>query len=1830
MQEEIAPEPRPLCVLGPFQPFGLTAERLHTAGKEEKYTYSLFDPELARSPSLEDSMPCDNHDEELFIHGNCVMWSAGLQVRKRFSAPSAVVQTVWCRFNSIMEPVLSVLYSEFLATFTPAGEMTVVPLPHVMASLWPIPCGLLLQRGSVGNSLPCSIINPANESKLVRNNSTHSRLPAKSPTFSHFALQHPLEEPQVLQHEQDGMIYGIVDVDERIIWTSSDVSYVASYHNVKLQHSVWRMKFVQVEGEASLDGMKLSQPHAFEGSTSVCLERVWQDEVVQTVADQVFLATDDDGVPILCFLMKALQSLFAFRLFNGEATSLKVGMAWTIPAISAAPTVATRPWLRQSGKQFDLIILAADGSLSLYRGKYRLCQLYFPWSVVNGLRSLTDAPGEMDSEENPRNSVRNEYIIGLCDPVQGRVNVITSSGQLYRCSVSRLPASALAVSCMMALDEGLQSPIYNHFLASLWGHTYSWANAPAKSNVGAGANPDLEWASFADTLMQWCKKGSVVQACKTVSSSSAWDFLLNSTMHKRNKNMYAGLSAPALLSKCDTNLGGDQMEGLGQESPEYTGILSEVLMILHAVYEDHKLDSLHWRELHPLSSLLGCMSSSLCEWNYLDHYARDFPDLFELFQGASPHRNWQALKVPFNIFQWLERCMRERESSPLGDKLPFLYANKDSTCVSFSRKVVAFYELLACRDAISGVLPSGVHVHIAGGSFQSPEQRLVLAMVGEGFGLADLDRLPAGVSLPLRHALNSCREAPPPDWPESAFVLVGREDLASMCNEKQTHVNVTCIAAPYMLHLRPVPVISSESDSYENINTESISSVDLVSDGMEHMFNGTIQLRFGRDLRLNEVRRLLCSSRPVAVRMANPPDVSDPDIVAQQQAQLWQLAQRTTSLAFGRGAFTLATMRTLLTEVLTIPKLVLAGRLPSQHDATVNLDSSTGNLSDLTSWPEYHNGVAAGLRLAPCQDKITRTWIVYNRPDEPSFAHAGLLMSLGLQGHLRVLAATDVYRYLSQEHEATTVGILLGMAAAHKGTMDPAISKILYLHIPARHPPSFPELELPTLMQSAALMAVGMLYQGSAHRLTTEILLAEIGRKPGSDNVLEREGYALAAGLALGLVTLGKGKSAWGLADLSIEERLLHYMSGGTEPGEGRQQRFDGMANNSNTSKNFEDLYHNNGQVMEGSIVNLDVTAPGATLALGLMFLKTNSEEVALRLATPDTHFALEYVRPDFILIRVVARNLVLWDSVKATEDWVQAQIPAIIKESLASSTKEKEGSDIPSADVDMEALAQAHVNILAGACLSIGLRYAGTSSADAQQLLYRYALYFLKEKRSAAPLGGTVGSNGRCLYVDRGTLETCLNVAILSLSVVMAGSGHLGTFKLLRYLRRRNDVDSAISYGNHMAVSMAIGFLFLGSGTATFATNNNAVAALLIALYPRFPTAPNDHRCHLQAFRHLYVLATEARCIQTIDVDTGLPVYAPLEVTLQETSSHSETTFCHVSPCLLPERCLLKRVRVCGPRYWPQDIRLTPCGSSWWESNEERNPFDKGVLLVKRKVGARSYGDDPIGCRSLLSRTLQKHLKEDNEGFADNGDSEVDKIVSTFSPDPSLLAFSQVFCASRQIKLGSQFEEFCLQALLECVSSDKPALLQAYLSFYTVVEDFIDSARGHVRTSSNLCCRSLSLCSLKVALAYSEAVGSKVLLLQGGPLLQQTFLAALAKQIDDMLNVKFLPSSVLTQKKSSSLVNDLMIYLKSFQNGHQWRAVQDPSLLTYYLRWYDIPSPALINNAFEQLSSCLPSLHSMMTESSSSLPLLALVLPGTATRALIQINQLLCCSDMF
>ncbi|KAJ1475245.1 hypothetical protein T484DRAFT_3643923, partial [Baffinella frigidus] len=210
--------------------------------------------------------------------------------------------------------------------------------------------------------------------------------------------------------------------------------------------------------------------------------------------------------------------------------------------------------------------------------------------------------------------------------------------------------------------------------------------------------------------------------------------------------------------------------------------------------------------------------------------------------------------------------------------------------------------------------------------------------------------------------------------------------------------------------------------------------------------------------------------------------------------------------------------------------------------------------ADHAAWPEFHNGVAAALRLSlgravqpPTRpiSAISRTWIVYNKPEAATFAHAGgcerwvvytkpeaatlahagVLMGLGLQGHLKALAKTDLYSYLCQDHEATQIGIMLGMAASRRGTLDESVFKMLYVHVPSLHPPSYPDLEVSSSVQTAAVLGIGLLYQGSKHRRVAEVLLHEIGRRASNDRLQDREGFSLAAGLALGLITLGQGNS---------------------------------------------------------------------------------------------------------------------------------------------------------------------------------------------------------------------------------------------------------------------------------------------------------------------------------------------------------------------------------------------------------------------------------------------------------------------------------------------------------------------------------------------------------------------------------------------------------------------------------------------------------------------------------------------------------------------------------
>jgi len=996
----------------------------------------------------------------------------------------------------------------------------------------------------------------------------------------------------------------------------------------------------------------------------------------------------------------------------------------------------------------------------------------------------------------------------------------------------------------------------------------------------------------------------------------------------------------------------EELTCLSQRTPLTLELCSSIFEALHFVYEDSKLNRVSRGEkwIQPLGTLLRDITrrSNGGMDDYFQHYCRDIG--FEEYRLSSeintlvsefenPFRFSRFKHTP-SFLDWVEHMLLGYD---LDDSVYEAYFNStprdlNPSCVS-TRKIHRLYSILfgptkVDSETIISSSSRSITENVKHLSSSSPslsntrirDERLVLAMVQEGMtNLSELiNELPVGIILPIMESLHRCRNHPPrsfSNWPPSAYQLIGRSDLAEMESCKRG--------------LKDKPAISSIAARFrgsygdEQVSPSSGLQADREQDGLQplEMFSSMI---FPNDRRIREAARLLRSSRPTYLRVERAPEVSDHDHEGLKQEKLLLLCRRVLANALGRGMLTYGTLELVLTDPIPIPKLCLAGRVPPSN-ATLNLDISSCP-DDMKIWPEFHNGVAAGLRMRMQEScgpygsmrKITRTWILYNKPnpqqtntsssqahgnnnansnapsDRTDNSHGGFLLALGLRGQLSTLAMTDIYEYLTQGGVTTTVGILLGMAATKRSTCDPSVSKMLCLHIPSLLPPSFSVMDIASTAQAAAIAGIGLLYQESSHRLMTEFLLNEMGKKPTSDfSTRDREGYTLACGLALGMVNLSTKETSEkqqshrigaGLADLHIEERLHRYIVGGNDDADARLKRED--AERSNTVGSNSGEPERCSRIYEGSTINTDVTAPGATLALGLIYLKSGNFAVASSLNLPDTHFLLDYVRPDLLMYRVISKSLILWDYVSASPEWIDAQIPVVVKKSFSELEKRalrasnfigmlkdpsradqqgEVGKPISKdSSVDRQAVRQIYAHVVAGACFGMGLRFAGTANSDAASAISERIRRFRKLRDDNDPV--SVAQRP-----ERPILEMCLGCATIALAMVMAGTGDVETMRLLRELRWRCDED--VRYGNHMAYGATIGMLFLGGGSSTLGREPADIAALLMAFFPRFPAHTSDNQYHLQALRHCYVLATRNRELEAIDVDTREPVYIPFEV---------------------------------------------------------------------------------------------------------------------------------------------------------------------------------------------------------------------------------------------------------------------------------------------------------------------------------------------------------------
>lgn len=1059
---------------------------------------------------------------------------------------------------------------------------------------------------------------------------------------------------------------------------------------------------------------------------------------------------------------------------------------------------------------------------------------------------------------------------------------------------------------------------------------------------------------------------------------------------------------------------------------------------LHLLHEDSRLVSASrgFQWTRRIGTLLLHVSEQMSPLmiDYEDHYNRLLGNSRCLSNGCDSYFvhsenkfRVSSVMTPPCIMTWLDGILQSDGDDILVDddhgfaEYDILFETGLNGLCSTTWLVLRLFASLFCRNLDAG-FDRNLH-----------DRLTILAMLDEGiFRPSQLQgELPIGVVLPLLEAIRRCFLDPPQVestvdcWPTTAYDMIGRNDLATFMSQS-------------MMSSSFFNKVESDGGSPEVADPDNDGLV-----GLEH-FSSMI---FPDDNRVREAVRLLRSSRPLFLRVVRPVELSDHEYERSKQDKLLLLCRRSIALPLGRGMLTLGTHHAPTAEQLLIPSIVMAGRVPPMN-GTLALDMST-RPSNYRVWPEFHNGVAAGLRLPHASEDmnykaITRTWIKFNKPvlavenagatgansaqtTTPSYAHGGFLMALGLRGYLSALTTIDLTDYLTQGTITTTVGIFLGMSANKKGSCDPSISKMLCLHVPSLLPPSFLPMDLASPVQAASVASIGLLYQASSHRLMTEFLLNEMGRQPAKDqNSNDRESFALVCGLALGMVNLKGGTSTVsGLEDLRIEERLQCYITGGVNRGEfnGRHENVERSAGSDNQS------------------INTDITASGATLALGLMYIRSQNASVAASLQLPDTHFLLDYSRPDMLTLRVISRSLILWNDITPTSIWIDNQIPSIVMSSINlmknaakrainiaaggdimdehGDTRDDEVARKDTIDFDPHALRQANACIISGACFSLGLKYAGSANRAAAAAIIERVLWFLELRDNKDAVSLTQRP-------DNSTLVTCLCTAAISLAMVMSGTGDLDSFRLFRALRWK--CDDGTLYGTHMAFGAAIGLLFLGGGKCTLGNSPEDVAVLIAAFYPHFPILSSDNQYHLQALRHLYVLAVHERILEACDVDTNQKICIPIELGVKNSSEVINTSM----PFLVANDSNFTRLHSKSERYYPIDINVkdwSNCGSI-------------STLFFKRKAGHLSHLQDPNGLRSL---SMQQAGIADNKSLLNS--------IKMFSGDAKLTAFAKYFCSSSFID-NKSVERRCSNIAYEILKEGKSSdILALYMQIYGMID---------------------------------------------------------------------------------------------------------------------------------------------------------------------------------
>ena len=161
----------------------------------------------------------------------------------------------------------------------------------------------------------------------------------------------------------------------------------------------------------------------------------------------------------------------------------------------------------------------------------------------------------------------------------------------------------------------------------------------------------------------------------------------------------------------------------------------------------------------------------------------------------------------------------------------------------------------------------------------------------------------------LSQILETARLFPPIGCSAEVYELLLRPELfahASFKKDTTTDMSKCETSLTPRVQTQPDVIAKSEKAIVED-------------DGMEHIVDTKLlRLRFQSDLRINEVKKSLNSSKPVSIDIVQSPNVSDHEFIEEQEKQLFALCTRTMALPIGRGMFTFRLLIIIFISVFSI------------------------------------------------------------------------------------------------------------------------------------------------------------------------------------------------------------------------------------------------------------------------------------------------------------------------------------------------------------------------------------------------------------------------------------------------------------------------------------------------------------------------------------------------------------------------------------------------------------------------------------------------------------------------------------------------------------------------------------------------------------------------------------------------------------------------------------------------------------------------------------------------------------------------------------------------